>query len=341
MRPVTHHEIRLARRPRGGPTPDTFEIAETTLPAPGPGQLLVRNRLMSVTAVTRTLLDAGEQGDLPMPPYAVGEPLWGPALGEVVAVGGPGRGDGPAVGELVHHYRGWREYALVEAGEAERLPTEGPQALPDPAARLGQGFPAWLGVVRGAQVREGDTVFVSGAAGGVGSLAGQFARRYGAARVIGSCGSPRRAEALVKELGYDAAVVRGAGPVEDQLREAAPDGVDAVFDNVGGEQLEAALRLARPGARVAVVGSLARQLGDAPPVRLDTFALLSRGVTVRGLPASAHRDALPRFRKEFAAGLRDGSLTVPYTVLKGIEQAPRALTELLEGRHIGAVLVEL
>lgn len=345
---TAHREVRLARRPAAGLALSELDldVVEVPRPRPGPGQVLVRNRLMSVTAVMRSLMrpeDAdGPGGGLPMPPYVLGEPLWGPAVGEVVEAPGP---DGPQAGELVAHRLGWREYAVLDAGAAEPLPVEGPEALPDPAAHLSQGFTAWLGVVHGAQVRSGDTVFVSGAAGGVGSLTGQFARLRGAARVIGSTGSERKADILRTELGYDAVVLRGEGrpPVVEQLRAAAPEGLDAVVDNVGGEQLEAALALARQGARIGVIGSLAGQVsgGSAEPVALDSFALLARAVTLRGVRAYDHSAEKPRWRREFARGLREGTVTFPYARLGGIEAAPRALCELLAGRHLGAVLVEL
>lgn len=331
----THREVRLTTRPEGPLTADHFELVELPVPTPGPGQVLVRNHMMSVTAVMRTLMR--DDVDLPMPGFAPGEPLWGPAVGEVV---GAPPGSGLAPGDLVEHMGGWREYAAVDA--AQRLDLE---ALPDPAAHLSQGFTAWLGVTRAARVRPGDTVFVTGAAGGVGSLAGQFARLHGAARVIGSTSTRRKGEYLTKELGYDAVVLRteGAGSIEEQLRAVAPEGLDAVFDNVGGEQLRAALALARRESRFALVGGLSGQIGggSGATVQLDTFDLVARGITLRGIAGADHLDALPQWREEFGRALGEGALTLPYAKLSGIERAPQALRELLEGRHVGAVLVEI
>ncbi len=330
----TSREVRLAARPRGPLTDELFEIAEVPVPVPEPGQVLVRTTVMSVAAVMRTLMD--EVSDVPMRPYALGEALRGPAIGEVVAA--PGTGFAP--GDVVQHGLGWREYALLDASEARPVDTAG---LPDPAACLSQGATAWMGVVRGAEVRRGDTVFVSGAAGGVGSLAGQIARLRGAERLIGSTGSRRKADFLLGELGYDAVVIRGAGPIEEQLRAAAPDGIDAFVDNVGGEQLQAAIAVANRLARLALVGALASQLSDRPggAVEIDALSLLSRGITLRGVALHDHLDVIPEWNRRFAAGLRDGTLTFPNSRLHGIEQAPRALRELVEGRHLGAVLVEL
>lgn len=334
MTTTTHREVHLTGRPDEELSTDHFRIVEVPVPEPGSGQVLVRNRFMSVTAVMRTLMcdDAG----LPMPPYELGKPLWGPAIGEVVAA--PDAGLSP--GGLVVHNQGWREYGLLDAAEVQPVD---PEAVPDVAAYLSQATTAWLGTVRAAEVRSGDTVFVTGAAGGVGSLAGQFARLRGAKRVIGSTGSERKARYLVEELGYDAAVVRGTGSIIDQLREAAPGGIDAVFDNVGGEQLSAALAMARRGARVALVGAMSGQVsgGFSATVEIDTGSLIVGGITLRGIAGIDHLDAEPLAMREFGKGLREGTLVFPHTRLSGIDQAPRALCELLEGRHIGAVLVTL
>ncbi|MFH8582988.1 zinc-binding dehydrogenase [Streptomyces celluloflavus] len=330
----THREVRLAARPQGPVTDDLFEIVTVPVPEPGPGQVLVRNTLMGVAAVMRTQMD--ESSEVPVPGFGLGEPLYGPAVGEVVTANGTGL----VRGDLVQHNSGWREYAVLDATAAQRLD---PGLLPDPAGYLSQGPTAWMGVVRGAEVRPGDTVFVTGAAGGVGSLAGQIARLRGATRIIGSTGSPEKADRLRAELGYDAVVIRGAGPVEEQLRAAAPEGIDALFDNVGGEQLQAAIAVAVRGARFALVGALAGQLAGAGPrtTEIDTLAVISRGITLRGVALYDHRDLIPEWLTQFGRGLREGTLTFPHTRLRGIEQAPRALRELIGGRHLGAVLVEL
>lgn len=274
---------------------------------------------------------------MPMPSFEVGRPLSAPALGELVTA--PDGGE-LRPGDLVSHWSGFREYAVVDTSTVKPVDLE---ALPDPVAHLSQGPSAWIGVVRGAEVRQGDTVFVSGAAGGLGTLAGQFARLRGAGRVIGSTSSRQKADYLVETLGFDAVVLRGAGPIEEQLRKAAPEGIDAVVDNVGGEQLRAALALARPGARVGLIGALSAQVqGEAAaPVEIDTYSLILRGVQLRGINGTHHWDALAEYPEVFGRSLREGTITLPHTRLSGIDQAPRALMELLEGRHIGTVVVEL
>ncbi|MEV0266351.1 NADP-dependent oxidoreductase [Streptomyces sp. NPDC050617] len=332
--PATHREVRLAAHVEGRLTDGHFEIAEVPVPRPGPGELLVRNKTMAVAAVMRTLMAA--ESPVPMPHFKLGEALTGPSVAEV-AVAGSGTGFAP--GDLVTtQSAGWREYAVVSEGEAQRVD---PDLLPDPGAYLSQGPTAYMGIVRTAEVRSGDTVFVSGAAGGVGTLAGQIARLRGAARVIGSTSSQAKADVLTKELGYDAVVLRGAGPIEEQLRAAAPDGIDAVFDNVGGEQLQEAVKVANRGARIALIGALSGQLGEGALATFDTLALVANGITLRGGALYDNLDVIPEWHRAFGRGLRDGTLTFPHARLSGIESAPRALRELTEGRHIGAVLVEM
>lgn len=332
MPPTTHREIHLTSRPDDELTTDHFRLVEAPVPEPGPGQVLVRNRVMNVAAAMRELARADPA--LPMPSYAVGEPLWAPTIGEVVDA----RDSELAEGTLIRHHSGWREYAVLGAAQAQPIDTA---ALPDPSAHLSQGFTAWIGLTRGAEVRKGDVVFVSGAAGGIGSMAAGIARLRGAARVVGSTGSQRKGARLVKECGYDAAILRTAGPIEDQLRAVAPDGIDVMFDAVGGEQLRAGLNLARKHARFAIAGALSGQYGGDASVRIEPYELMNRGISLRGVTNAEHLDAFAEWIRVFGRGLRDGTLTFPHARLRGVEQAPRALVELLGGQHIGTVLVEL
>ncbi|MFE1959344.1 MDR family NADP-dependent oxidoreductase [Streptomyces sp. NPDC059479] len=341
--PSTAREVRLAATPEGLPGPEHFAVVETPLPAPGTGHpgtghVLVRNRYFLVFPGLRTLI-GGEVEGVPLPPLHSGDTLFGPAVGEVVAA----PADSPLrVGDTVTHLLGWREYALVAA--ADCTPVDG--TLPDPVAYLSSGSAAYGALTLLADVRAGDTVFVTGAAGGVGSLAGQIARLLGAGRVIGSTGSPEKAKRLVSELGYDAVVLRGAGPIARQLAEAAPDGIDVLLDNVGGEQLVAALGAARQGARFALVGALSGQLsaqraGGSAPVEIDAFRLVVKGISLRGYSGPDHQDMEKEWTARFGDWLRSGEISFPHTRIAGIDRAPLALLELIEGRHFGTVVVEL
>ncbi|NUS16342.1 MAG: NADP-dependent oxidoreductase [Streptomyces sp.] len=336
--PTTAREVRLAAVPEGLPTQEHFAVTETPLPEPGPGDVLVRNRHFLVFPGLRTLM-GGETDGVPLPALRGGDTLFGPCVGEVVAApaGGPLR-----TGDVVAHLRGWREYALVPAAGCAPLG----DALPDPVAHLAQGSAAYGALTRLADVREGDVVLVTGAAGAVGSLAGQVARLLGAGRVVGSTGSPWKAERLVSELGYDAVVLRGAGSVAGQLAEAAPDGIDVLVDTVGGEQLTAALGAARQGARFALVGALSGQLsaqraGGSAPVEIDAYRLVVRGVSLRGYSGADHPDVEKEWTGRFGEWLRSGRISFPHTRIAGIARAPQALQELIEGRHFGAVVVDV
>ncbi|MEV4256242.1 NADP-dependent oxidoreductase, partial [Spirillospora sp. NPDC049652] len=225
-------EIRLVSRAAGLPGPENFEVVEAPVPD-GPG-VLVRNLVFHVFPGLRLLIGEGED-ETPLPRLQPGDVLLGAAVGEVVAAP-----DDASVrpGDLVSHWLGWREYALLPEGRYVKLDGE----LPDPAAYLAPGVTAYSALTREAPVRPGETVLVTGAAGGVGSLAGQVARLLGAGRVIGTTGSPAKAERLVAELGYDAALSREEASTAEGLLKAAPDGIDVVVDNVGGDQLRAAIR---------------------------------------------------------------------------------------------------
>ncbi|MGI5205550.1 MDR family NADP-dependent oxidoreductase [Spirillospora sp. CA-108201] len=335
--PRTSRVVKLAALPDGLPGPEHFSVVDVPLPVPADGEVLVRNRCFQVFPSLRTLIGGGVKGT-PFPPLRPGDTLFGAAIGEVVSAP---REAGLRPGDLVRHWLGWREHAVVPADQC--APLDG--TLPDPAAHLGQAGVAYTALARDARVRPGDTVFVSGGGGGVGSLAGQIARLLGAGRVVGSTGSPGKAARLVSELGYDAAVIRGGRPIAEQLAEAAPDGIDVFVDNVGGEQLRAAVATARPGARFVLVGTLSGQLapdraGTTAPVEIDTFQLVAKRVEMRGFGGLDDAGPRPEWAERVGAWLRSGDLTFPHVRVAGIEHAPRALHELIGGRHLGAVIVE-
>ncbi|WP_432537167.1 NADP-dependent oxidoreductase [Kineococcus arenarius] len=333
-------EIRLVRRPQGEPVPDDFELAEVELPSPGEGQLLVRTLVMSVDPYMRPRMD-----DVPsyVPPYRLGQALDGAAVGVVE----DSRADGFAPGDLVLHGLGWRTHAVLPAAQVRRL--ELPAGVGETAALgpLGMvGFTAWAGLFDVAAMREGDTVFVSAAAGAVGSLVGQFARLRGARRVVGSAGGPVKARHLTADLGFDAGIDYRARPVLESLAEAAPDGVDVYFDNVGGDHLEAAIAAANDFARFALCGSVSaynspRDLANAPAGPRNLFSVVGKRLRLQGFIVGDHAERRAEFEREVGGWLAQGRVVFRETVREGLQEAPGALVGLLRGENTGKMLVRL
>ncbi len=331
---TTNREIHLASRPQGWPTGENFRLVTTEVPTPGPSQLVVRNRFISVDPYMR-----GRMNDVKsyVPPFQLDAPLDGGAIGEVVA----GEADGFKPGDTVLHGLGWREYALVDAEAARKVD---PSLAPVSAylSVLGMtGLTAYAGLLDVAAMKPGETVFVSGAAGAVGSMVGQIAKLRGAARVVGSAGSPAKVERL-RALGFDAAFDYHDGPVYDQLRAAAPDGVDVYFDNVGGEHLEAAIGAMNRHGRAAICGMIALYNATEPPAAPRNLALLiGKRLTLRGFLVSDHGHLREQFVQEMAGWLRDGRISYDETVVDGIENAPEAFLGLLRGENLGKMLVRV
>ena len=328
-------------RPHGLPRAEHFELVSRPLPAPAGAELLVKNRYFRVTASLRMLVSEGAEAveGVPFPALAPDDTLGEEAVGQIVRAPA---GSDLVPGAWVLHRYGFREYAAVPRESCEPLD----EPLPDLAAHLGHGWTAYAALTRTACVRDGDVVFVSSAAGAVGSLAAFIARRLGARRVIGSTSTHEKGARLVAELGYDAAVVREAGPILPQLLAAAPEGLDVVLDNVGGEQLAAAVNAARSGARLVVLGALSGQLaaegtGRTAPVTLDSFPLLLKRLTLRGYSADDDPDARKQWERLFGDALRSGAMHFPHTRIHGIEGAPAAIEAAALGHYTGAVIVEL
>jgi NADPH-dependent curcumin reductase CurA len=332
---VRSREIRLASHPSGALTADAFRTVEVDLPDPGPGEVLVANTLMSVDPYMRGRMDPGPSY---MPAFELDRPLDGGAVGRVIASGAPG----VPVGTLVTHGLGWREHSLVPARHVRPIDE---RAAP-PGAYLGvlgsPGWTAYVGLLEIGALRDGDVVFVSGAAGAVGSIAGQIARIRGH-RVIGSAGSAAKVAHLRDRLGFDAAFDYRSGPVAASLHAAAPDGIDLYFDNVGGEHLEAALDAMRMFGRVAVCGAIAGyDAAERPPGPSNLHLLFARRITMRGFMVRDHRDRFEDFRRDVTGWLADGRLRADETVVEGgLDAAPDAMIGLLRGDNVGKMLVRL
>lgn len=328
-------EVRLARHPVGVPTVDDFVVATADVPAPGADEVVVRNLYTSVDPGQRGLMNGGESY---VATYQVGAPLSGRTVGRVV------ESRSPAVpeGSLVFHRLGWRELSVLPAAGVRVLPET---ASVDPADRLGvlghPGLTAWLGITQVAEVRSGDVVLVSSAAGAVGATAGQLAKARGAARVVGTVGSEAKATHLRDELGYDEALCYRDPDFAQQLAAAVPDGIDVFFDNVGGAQLDLALGLMRLHGRVAVCGAMATYNETEPaPVR-GFGAVLAQRLRVQGFLVYDHEDLMGDFLDEVAPLVESGRLSRTKTVFDGLDEAPRAFISLFDGTSLGKALVKV
>jgi NADPH-dependent curcumin reductase CurA len=343
--PRRGREIQLAAYPEAAVRTSDFRVVVTTVRDPGPGEVLVRNTWTSVDPALRVRLrERGPSG------YFDAFPLGGPmdgilTVGEVVE----SHADGFAPGDTVWHAAGWRDCAVVRAGAPalrglgtlRRLHVE---AVP-PQAYLGAlggiGLTAWAGLLEAAQLRDGDVVWVSAAAGAVGGLAAQIAKALGH-RVIGSAGSDAKVAHLLADLGLDAAFNYRSGPVAELLRDAAPDGIDVYFDNVGGEHLEAALGALRRWGRVALCGAVSEYDADKPaPGPRNLFQAIANDLTLRGFRGSSYVDRLPDLTRDMTDWLATGRVRHRETVFDGLERAPEALVQVLAGATTGKALVRI
>ncbi|MFI7462244.1 zinc-binding dehydrogenase [Nonomuraea sp. NPDC049646] len=324
------HEVQLTAQIAAVPGPEHFTVA----PAEIEGEVVVRTDYVGLAATYLELMRA--DCHLPIPAWQPGRRVGVMAIGTVLSSASPDLREG----DLVQSMSGWSTHSAGPAASYVKLD---PDAYPDPTYHLAQGPTAYHGVADVAKVGEGDVVFVSGAAGGVGSLAGQIARNLGARKVIGSAGSQAKADYLVDELGFDAAFDYHRDPVA-ALKELAPEGITVFFDTVGGALYDAALEVAVPGARFALCGSLSTQLGAASDrfPEPDRDAALARGVEL--LPFSCHHtpDQLAAWHRHFRTALGQGRFVHPRTVVEtGIDGVPGAFLGLLRGEHRGNVSVRL
>ena len=322
----------LKSRPTGLPTEENFELKEVTLPALEDGWIRVENKWLSVDPYMR-----GRMNDVKsyVPPFQVDEPMDGGAVGKVVESRSPHFREG----ETVFHMAGWREAA---AGPAEKfnkvppLPVEDHQWL----GNLGlTGATAYFGLLRVAQAKEGDIVFVSAAAGAVGSAVVQIAKAKGMT-VIGSAGGEEKC-AWVRELGADAAVDYKAQPVVKGLMEAAPKGIDVYFDNVGGDHLDAAFAAARQNARFAICGMIENYNAGPPPAFRYIMRVIAARIMMKGFIYTDYLSEMGDFYRDMGGWVASGQIRSRETVRDGLEAAPQAFLDLFRGANTGKMLVRL
>ncbi len=323
----------LASRPTGTPTPDNFALVAVELPALAPGMVRIANRWLSVDPYMR-----GRMNDVKsyVPPFALGEPLQGGAVGEVVE----SAADGVAAGDMVLHMAGWRDEAVVPAAQVQKLPALGV----DPQAFLGQmgmpGMTAYFGLLDVASAKAGDTVFVSAAAGAVGSTVVQIAKAKGMT-VIGSAGGADKC-AWVKSLGADEVIdYKTDGPLVKKLAAAAPGGIDVYFDNVGAEHLDAAIAVAKERARFAICGMI-DIYNDGKPTELRYLArVIGARIRIQGFIVSDFMARASEFYADMAGMLQSGALVREETVHEGLESTPDAFIGLFSGANKGKMLVRV
>ncbi len=328
-------EVQLASYPDGAVEARNFRVTAAVVPEPAPGQVLVRLRRLGLNAGLANRI-GGPDTD------------YGPGIhpGDVPASDGvvevlQSRSSGFREGELAVRKSPWRGVDVADAGELRALPAGSP-GIPLEAhlTVLGHvGFTAYTGMVRIGGVQAGDTVLVSGAAGGVGSCAVQFAKAVGAT-VIGSAGTAEKVRLLTGELGADAAFNHHDGAALDLLRKAAPDGIDLFYDNVGGEALEAALEMLRFGGRAVICGAASRygkgldRRGPANYTRM-----IYQELTMRGFAVTAHEDLRGEFEADVARWLYEGKVHSVHTVVAGFGHIPDAFAALLSGGNTGRMVV--
>jgi len=331
---TTSTQVQLAARPVGWPTAADFRTVTVELDELAPGQVRVANEFISVDPYMR-----GRMNDVKSyaPPYALDATMTGGAVGRVVASAAPT----VAVGDVVVHNLGWRDLAQGDATEFRVVPEIPGVALSAYLGVLGMtAFTAYVGLLEIAHLAPGDTVFVSGAAGAVGSMVGQIARLSGAGRVIGSAGSAEKVALLTSKYGFDAAFNYKDGAIAAQLATAAPDGIDVYFDNVGGEHLEAALASFRPGGRAALCGAISQYNSTgAEPGPRNLSNLVTRGLTLRGFTVGNFTQHFPAFSAAMAGWLTTGDVVFDETVVDGIDHAVDAFLGLLRGENTGKMVV--
>ena len=335
---MTSTEIRLASRPQGWPTLANFDTATVELPPLGDGDVLVRNLFMSVDPYMR-----GRMNDVKSytPPFQVGQVMLGGAVGEVLE----SRADALKPGDAVLSMNGWRDYYVAPAKTVRAL-DRSVQPLSAFLGVLGTtGFTAWVGLKLGLVEpgnEPGTRVFVSAAAGAVGSVAGQLAKLRGCF-VVGSAGSPEKVRTVVDEFGFDAAFNYKDQPgVREQLAALAPDGLDVYFDNVGGDHLEAAMACMRDHGRIVACGAISRYNEEKmPPGPRNMFLFVTRRLTMRGFIVSDWSSEMKNFLSDVAPLYAAGRIKAPETVVEGLDHAPQAFLDLLRGGNIGKMIVKI
>ena len=332
--PTQSREVRLASRPQQEPTLDNFAFATVELPDPQPGEVLVRNVCMSVDPYMRGRMNDSKSY---VPPFQIGKALEGGAVGRVIA----SQDETMPVGTFVLSMNGWREAFVAPAASLQVVDT----TLAPPSAYLGilgiTGLTAWVGLFRIARLKEGETVFVSGGAGAVGSAVCQMAKMHGG-RVLASASSEDKLAYLRNQLNVDYAFNYREGEPLDHLKKGAPDGLDVYFDNTAGPQLEAALSALNNHGRVVLCGGISGYNKPVPGPR-NLMLAIGKRLRLEGFIVSDHLHEIPAFYAEAVPALKAGKLISRETVVEGLDAAPAAFLDILHSgaANIGKMIVTL
>ena len=331
----TNRKVVLRQRPHGTPIDSDFDVVDENASSPAAGEVLVEVGVLSIDAFIRTVLDEGSYHAT----TGIGRAVTALGVGQVIE----SNSDGFAVGDRVFGPLGAQTFALLPGVALRKLDVT---SLP-PTAYLGAlglttGMTAYFGMVDVAAVAKGDTVVVSGAAGAVGSMAGQIARLLGAQRVIGIAGGPEKSAFLVNELGFDAAVDYKNENVEVRLRELAPDGVHVFYDNVGGEILDAVLMNIVEGSRVVICGAISQyeKMNDVHGPR-NYLKLAERHARMEGFAVTHFHQHFARAEAALTGWLKNSDLIMREHYEHGVENFPATLRLLLNGGHHGKLLLQV
>jgi NADPH-dependent curcumin reductase CurA len=314
------------------PTQDNFELKDIELPPVGDGQVRIRNHWLSVDPYMR-----GRMNDVKsyVPPFQLGEPMDGGAIGEVIE----SKADGFAPGDLVQHMAGWRDEAVVAARTVNKLPDLGAR----PEQFLGvlgvTGMTAYFGLLDAAHAKQGDIVFISAAAGAVGSVVVQVAKAKGMT-VVGSAGGAEKCD-FVRSLGADHVIDYKSGPVLKSLAAAAPEGIDIYFDNVGGDHLDAAFAIARNNARFAICGMIEGYNQREPMAFRFIQRIIAARIALKGFIVFDYFPRMAEFYGEMGPWIANGTVKARETIVEGLESTPGAFLGLFEGANTGKMLVKL
>ncbi|MDB5421910.1 MAG: hypothetical protein JWR59_1857 [Brevundimonas sp.] len=329
---VSAMQVRLARRPVGPPTAEDFTVADILLPDLAEGQFLVEVRYISVSPAMRTWISGEQTYRDPVDP---GDPMPAPAVGLVVS----SRHSGFPVGAGVRGNFGVQDFAVSDGAEVALLPENDPARLADYLGLLGvSGLSAWFGLTEIGRLRQGDTVLISGAAGSVGSAAGQIARNLGC-RVVGVAGGPEKCAYLTRDLKFDASIDYREPGLTDQIRQACPGGAQVVFDNVGGAFLEAALDNLAQGARIVVCGGLSQYNQSHRSGPANYLELIVRRATMAGFLVYDHAAQFPQALERLTAWRDEGRLRSDVHVVHGLDRFAEALAGLFTGINIGKLVL--